>query len=328
MRERGEAPTRPWLARPWVRGVAFLFAGGLIYSAAGIFDDAPDGPTIVLSDADVQALEITFAQQTGRAPNAALRRHLIDREIDDRLLVAEARRRGWHRTDPVVQRRLIQNQRFLETDASADDAALLARAYEQGMDETDIVVQRRLRERVRLAVAEASRRDPPSNAELEAFLQANPELFERPARRDLTQIYLSRDRHGDALDAVAREVGEQLRSPGLSPDDAVELGDPSLLPVRVRGTSEDELARRFGHDFARGAFEAEPGAFVGPIASSFGQHFVFVSDARPAVDPPLAEVETEVRSRVEREREQAALLEFTKALRDEAIIIAPGGEAS
>ncbi len=330
MSDRDDTPRRPWLARPFVRGALFLAAGALLHLGASLLDDAPAGPTIVLTEADVQALEITFAQQTGRTANAALRRHLVDREVDDRLLVAEARRRGWHRTDPVVQRRLVQNQRFLEADDDTDDATLLERAYEQGMDETDVVVQRRLRERLRLAVAEASRRDAPATAELEAYRAAHLELFRRPARIDLVQVYLSRDRHGDALDAKARALGERLREETPSLEAAMELGDPSLLPAHVRGASEDEVARRFGHDFARAAFAAEPGRFEGPIASTFGMHFVYVAQRTEPIDPPLAEVEAEVRARVEREREKAALVEFTKALRAEAVIVTPldDGEAA
>ncbi len=329
MSTRDADERRPhWLSRPFVRAALFLAAGALLHVGAALLSDAPPGPTIVITDADVTALEIAFAKQTGRAPTPELRRHLVDREIDDRLLVAEARARGWHRTDPVVQRRLVMNQRFLEADAEASDAALLERAYEQGMDRTDVVVKRRLLERMRLAVAESARREAPTTETLEAYRVAHPELFRRPARIDLVQVFLSRDRRGAALDATADELAERLRTEHLSDDDATRLGDPSLLPTSVRGTSQDELARRFGHGFAAAAFAAEPGAFEGPIESSFGVHFVRVVARTDAWDPPLAEIEGDVRSRVEREREKDALVQLTKALRERAQVRAPDLDAS
>jgi len=317
--------------RPLVRGIAFVAAGALLHLAHAFFADPEPGPLIEVTPADVERLEQTFVKQAGRRPDAELRDRLIEQEIDERLLVLEARARGWHRSDPVIQRRLIQNQRFLSaagtggesTDETADDAMLLALAYDQGMDRTDVVVKRRLLERMRLAVAEASRREAPGRDELEAYRLAHLELFRRPARVDLVQVFLSRDRHGDALDAAARALGERLAADGFDDDAAVALGDPSLLPARVTGASRDELARRFGHAFAAEAFDAPTEAFTGPIASSFGLHFVRARARTPERDPPLDEVEAAVRSRVEREREQAALTRLTQTLRSRAVIRRP-----
>jgi hypothetical protein len=325
---------RHWLSRPFVRAAIFLAAGAVLHVGAALLSDAPPGPRIVVTDADVAALEVAFVKQTGREPDATLLRHLVDREVDDRLLIQEARRHGWHRTDPVVQRRLIQNQRFLETapaDAArepdetdeTDASGLLERAYAQGMDRTDVVVRRRLLERMRLAVAEAARLDVPSREELEAYRLAHLELFRRPARIDLTHVYLSRDRHGDALADVAAALGERLATGSASMEDAAELGDPSLLPTEIHGASHAELARRFGHDFADAAFAVEVGELAGPVPSSFGLHFVYVSARTEERDPPLDEVEAEVRHRVEREREKEALIRLTQTLRSRAVIETP-----
>lgn len=337
------AARRPALERPLVRAFAFVFAGALLHVTAARFSNAPTGPVIEVTAEDVERLADAFAKQTGRRPGAEMREHLVQQEIDERLLIEDARARGWHRTDPVIRRRLIQNQRFLEApgesaaeagaparaDADArmhdeaDDATLLARAYAQGMDRSDVVVKRRLLERMRLALAEQARLEPPPRDELEAYRAAHLALFRRPARLDLVQIFVSRDRHGERLDETARALGERLADATISDEDALALGDPSLLPSRVTGTSQQELARRFGADFAASVFAAGStgsSGFSGPIQSSFGAHFVRVTSRSDERDPPLSEVLDAVTSRVEREREEQAIADFVMALRERAVI--------
>jgi hypothetical protein len=305
------------------RGALFLALGAGLQIALGLLAHAPDGPEIVLTEADVLALEAAFEKRTGVRVDPETTARLVAQEVDDRLLVAEARRRGWHRSDPVVQRRLIQNQRFLGADDEANDQAVLDLAYEQGMDRTDVVVRRRLIERVRLAVAEASRREPIPEAELEAYLAAHPELFHRPSRVSLVQVFLSRDRHGDTLAQDAEALAARIERESATPEEALAWADPSLLPQSLRGASEEEIARHFGPDFAAEAHAGAVGAWTGPIESAFGLHFVRVEARSPAYDPPLAEVEPRVRARVQREREEQALRRLLDRLRDEARIETP-----
>lgn len=309
------------------RGALFLVLGGLLHVAIGLAGDGRRGPQIVVTEADVLALERAFVDGSGLRVDAPTRERLVAQEVDDRLLVAEARRRGWHRSDPVVQRRLVQNQRFLGADPESSDEALLALSYEQGMDETDIVVRRRLIERVRLAVAEAARREPIETAELEAYLAAHAELFRRPARVDLAQVFLSRDRRGESLERDAAEIAARLAQQSPTAAEALAWSDPSLLPQSLAGVSEDEIARHFGDDFARAAHAAETGVWTGPIPSTFGLHFLRVGARWPAVDPPLFEVEAGVRARVQRDREEAALRRLLEQLRSEATIETPPAPA-
>jgi hypothetical protein len=309
------------------RGALFLALGAGLQIAVGLAEPASHGPEIVLTEADVHALEAAFVKRTGLRVDPEIRARLVAQEVDDRLLVAEARRRGWHRTDPVVQRRLVQNQRFLGADPEASEQAVLDLAYEQGMDRSDVVVRRRLIERVRLAVAEASRREGISEAELENYRAQHPDLFRRAPRVTLAQVFLSRDRRGPMLARDAQAMADRIANESPTPEEALTWADPSLLPQTLSGATEDELARHFGVDFARAAEAAEIGTWTGPIESPFGLHFVQVTQRLPAFDPPLAEIEASVLGRVQRQREDEAMRVLLRRLRSEARIETPLGGA-
>lgn len=56
---------------------------------------------------------------TGEAPEGAALQSLIEAETDEALLIAEARRLGLDREDPIVRRRLLQKMEFLIDDLAA-----------------------------------------------------------------------------------------------------------------------------------------------------------------------------------------------------------------
>ena len=88
--------------------------------------------------------------------------------------------------------------------------------------------------------------------------------------------------------------------------DPAELGKPTLLPYRMTQTPADLVARDFGAEFAAALEKAPLGEWVGPIDSSFGAHYVRVSDRAPAVAPQLAGARDHVVREWENERRQRA----------------------
>ena len=234
---------------------------------------------------------------------------------------------GWHRTDGIVQRRLLRNQRFLEDDESLSDQQLLERAFEQEMDATDLVVRRRLLERMRLMVASRVRANPPTDAELADYLARNPEAFRRPERVALSHVFLSRDSRGENLMADSEALGRQLEANGTPPERAGELGDPFLLSHRIPLSSQSSIERQYGPEFAARVLQAPEGRWSGPVPSSYGAHLVWVDERSPAQIPPLPEIRSRVEAELLREREQAELNAYTERLRDQAQVILPGDAA-
>ena len=301
----------------------FLVIGALLFfGEKALFEPEPE-VVIRLTAQDIAALEQGWRERNGQPPNAELLQALIDAHIEDELLLREARSLGWHLTDGIVLRRLLRNQRFLETDESISDQELLERAFEQDMDKTDLVVRRRLLERMRLLISSQVRARPPSESELEAFLAENADAFRRPERVDLSHVFLSRDRRGDQLLADAEALGRKLREESIAPDRARELGDPFLLSHRIPLSSEASIGRQYGPAFAAEAIRAPGDQWSGPIPSSYGAHMVWVHEKTPAVVPPLDEIRQRVESEVLRERERSELIAHTQSLREKARIVLP-----
>jgi parvulin-like peptidyl-prolyl isomerase len=71
-------------------------------------------------------------------------------------------------------------------------------------------------------------------------------------------------------------------------------------------TPADLVARDFGASFAAALEKVPVGEWVGPIDSSFGAHYVRVSDRTPAVAPQLTAVRDQVVREWENDRRQRA----------------------
>src|SRR5439155_16498211 len=88
--------------------------------------------------------------------------------------------------------------------------------------------------------------------------------------------------------------------------DPGELGKPTLLPPRMTRTPADLVARELGASFAAALEKVPVGEWVGPIDSSFGAHYVRVSDRTAAVAPQLTAVRDQVVREWENERRRRA----------------------
>ncbi len=273
----------------------FLLVGALLAALRAALWPVPPAapPPVVVDRATVDRLAQDWAQSTGRPPTAAELDELVQDEVDQELLVREALALGLQRTDAVVQRRLIQNQRFLEQetgaspaaggDGPASDATLLERALALGLERTDVVVRRRLVERMReilLANAPAEPAPPAATRSSETWLR-------------LSQIHVARAGDDEAgARARAQALASRLRAEGRSPDDpsVASLGDPFLIPFTLPPTSSERLAARFGPTFARAAEALPVGVWSDPIPSAYGLHIVFVHERfqRPAGRPPAS----------------------------------------
>ena len=150
------------------------------------------------------------------------------------------------------------------------DEILYREGVALGLDRDDIVVKRRVRQKIEV-MAEEEAAAAPTAAELSAYLAANQTRFVQPAILTFEQV-----------------------------------GQVSMLPQRMTQTPADLVARDFGPSFAAALERAPLARWVGPIDSSFGVHYVRVSDRKPAVMPALADVHDQVVREWESERRQRA----------------------
>jgi len=182
-----------------------------------------------------------------------------------------------------------------------------------GLERDDIVVKRRVRQKIEMIAEEDASTRAPTDADLSAYLMANQARFVQPAILTFEQVFLGPPTSGPGVVHAAAVTREGLRS-GTAPE---TLGKPTLLPYRMTLTPADLVARDFGASFAAALEKVPVGEWVGPIDSSFGAHYVRVSDRTPAVAPPLAAVRDQVVREWENDRRQRARNDAYTKMRSE-----------
>ena len=182
------------------------------------------------------------------------------------------------------------------------DEILYREGVKLGLERDDIVVKRRVRQKIELIEEEDASTRAPTDADLSAYLVANQARFMQPAIMTFEQVFLGESTSGPEVEQAVAVTRAALRSG----TDAEELGQPTLLPLRMTEAPADLVARDFGASFAAALVKVPVGEWVGPIDSSFGAHYGRVSDRTPAVAPQLATVRDHVVREWENERRQRA----------------------
>ena len=191
------------------------------------------------------------------------------------------------------------------------DEILYREGVRLGLDRDDIVVKRRVRQKIEIIAEEDASTRAPTDADLSAYLVANQARFARPAILTFEQLFLGESSSSPRVVHAVAVTGRALRNG----TDAEHLGKPTLLPRRMTQTPSDLVARAFGAPFADALEKVPVGKWAGPIDSSFGAHYVRVSDRTPAAAPSLAAVHDQVVREWENERRQRARSEAYARMR-------------
>jgi hypothetical protein len=253
----------------------FVALGALLFGAYGwLNDDAFAAPDEIVVDAGrVASLTAQYERLWNRAPTADELDGLIQAFVQEEILYREGLARGLDRDDPIVRRRLGQKMAFLAGDATPP---------------------------------------APTDAELQAWLDAHAADYAIEPRFSLRQVYFDPARRGAALDADLARAKATLTS-GRS--DAVRLGDVTMLPATLAHARVGEVEAVFGAEFVQAVAAVTVGGWVGPVRSSYGMHLVRIDAREDARTPALAEVRAAVERDWLRDRSEQAEKAFYQTLR-------------
>lgn len=233
----------------------FLLIGAALFAVfRGLNPPADEQPNqIIVSDGQIQTMVATFTRTWQRPPTTDELKGLVDDYVQQEMLAREAIKLSLEQNDPIIRRRLQQKMDFIVGDIGSSVA--------------------------------------PSEAELQMYLEENPDTFRRPAFYSLTQVYLSADKRGESIDADAAALLETLHK-----DDSefAEMGDPTLLPRQLENSSSLRIASTFGSTFAASLDALPLENWSDPIVSAYGLHIVRLSARTPGYVPELAEIRAEV----------------------------------
>lgn len=249
----------------------FVCFGLMLFTADRLINGEPadllsSTHEIRITTSQQAALSETFQAEHGRQPNAAELRARLAFWIEEQVLYREALALNLDRADVVVRRQLAQKMRFL-------------------LEQSQVLT-------------------PPTDADLQGWLTQHASQYGVASSLDFEHIFLSRGRHGSTLQADAERIWQQLRR---NPKDWQALSDPFSSGLVLLQASPTSVRAAFGPDFADRIqslplLQQSLRQWSGPIASSFGLHFVRLT-ARNSFQPALLAT---VRARVLADYETAA----------------------
>jgi hypothetical protein len=294
------------LRKPWLH---FLLLGLMLFVVGErLFPE----PKPVLGPPNPERLSAMVENYARFAPDGvspALFERFIDTELRDELLFREALNRDLQYRDAAVEQRIIRNMRFLDTDTAASDRELIEQGYALRLHLTDEVIRRRLVQIMeRLIVATRPNPAPTAEAMATRYQQAL-DSWREPARYSFSHVFLSTDRV-----AEMPALMEQINTENVSPDAARLLGAPFLSGYAFRRQSPEQMTRVFGAEFAEqvSAIEVQAGAWIGPVLSVFGQHYVFIEAFEPSRTLELDEVSVRIERDLVREGEDQAVVDWVE----------------
>jgi hypothetical protein len=245
--------------------VHFLLIGLLLFIAFAALGRDDSNRTIRVDDNVVAALSGQFQAAWQRPPTDSELRALVDNYVRDEIFYREGVALGLDRDDPMIKRRVRQK-------------------YEVLAEETEAA-------------------DPPTEAELEAWLKRNAGRYAEPALVTFDQVLLGQAQSAASIAAAQRSALAALAR-GADP---AELGASRMLPPRLDQMPIDLVARDFGEEFAKALASAPTGRWEGPIRSGYGMHLVKVERRIPGRLPSLDQVRGAVIRDMEAERRRRSV---------------------
>jgi hypothetical protein len=245
------------------------------------------------------------------------------------IVVTEAQLATFRRELAQVNQRPATDDELNAAIADYVDSEVLYReALALGLDAGDIVVRRRLEQKMRFLIEDTAGLPPPTDAELDAYLESHRAEYDEPERIRLSHVFLSRDRHGDRTEDLANALRARLQKRAATPDQVRDEGDAFAAGFDLNLMSERELVRYFGPEFAANVMRLSLASWSEPIASIHGVHLVWLRERVPERRVSLDEVRDRVRYAFEQGRMQAANAARLAELRAHYTIELPSLEAA
>ena len=223
--------------------------------------------------------------QTETSPSPALKQRVLEKLVDEELLVQRGIELNLHRSTPAIRQALL--------------AAVLS------------------------VEAQGTEFQMPTDQELELFYDEVKSDFKRPAALHLRQVLIVSRGPRDAARAraVAERAASMLRA-GMSLDHVCRVSQCETLDPHVPQalTPLPELEATLGPELIAAAHGLAPGAVTDVINIGNTYRVLQVEESQPATIPPLAEVQELVVQRFRFSQRRASLAEALSLLREHADI--------
>lgn len=152
-----------------------------------------------------------------------------------------------------------------------------------GLDKNDPLLRQRIVQKMEF-ISEDLIEPSINQAELAQWFAKNANNYRIEAHYSLRQLYLKSSGATATFEASVNDIKQALAR-GEMP-----TGDETHLPATLNNASLVEVRRTFGEAFSKSLSKIAVGAWVGPIVSGFGSHFVYIDSMQASRVPELNEV--------------------------------------
>jgi parvulin-like peptidyl-prolyl isomerase len=204
-----------------------------------------------------------------------------------------------------------------------DEELLVQRGLELGLAHYDRRVRANLTSNLIDSVVSTAEEREPESSELRAFYDEQQGFFTRPGRYRVHQIFLRIPRAGDEneINARADEAIAALDEGQPFDEVAAAYGDGAISPLPDSELPALKLREYIGPTALDHVLALEVGETTAPVRSGAGLHILRLVAMRPTATPPFDEIEPQVRSEWRRRTGDRALRAYLDQLREEADIV-------
>lgn len=291
-------------------------AAGLSLAAIQILAPAP--PAAVRPTAARTSAPAAAASDPASGAIAVVNGRALSRDDYDRAVTALAS----DRREPITE---ADRRRVL--DRMIDEELLLQHGVDLELARRDPQVRTALVTAVIDGVVSESAAHEPTADEVARFYAENQSDFAQPGRVRVRQVvvHVTGDQTDDRARARADQAAQRMRSGEPLEKVAAEVGDAEVAPIPDTLLPPAKLREYLGPTASRTAFELAKGAVSDPVRSADGYHVLEVVERDSTTVPPLAEIEPQVRDELRRRSSDTALRKYLDDLRARAnIVLAPG----
>lgn len=213
-----------------------------------------------------------------------------------------------------------QEERRRVLDRLIEEELLIQRAIELGFTRRDRRVRSDLVSTMIQVIVSKSATQEPTLAEVEAFYKENLDYFTQPGRLHVREILVRVGGGRSAKEALERgdDVARRLRAGEPFGEVERELGDAAVAKLPNGLLPAKQLREYLGPTAARAALALEPGQVSDPVRTASGVRVLQMLEREPASAPSLEEIESEVRAEVRRRAGDRALRAYIDQLRERA----------
>ena len=297
------------LNKPWLH---FLLLGIVFFKLQSVI--LPEPKTVIgpLEGARLEALQQQWFTLTGQLPSPKQTAKLIADELDRDVLFQRALELNLHLRDSIVYDQLLRDMRFLGLAKGKTDDALFQQALAMRLHLSDEIVKRRLIQHMQQRLLIDNPPPMPSQTQIAEKFAISKQQYRRPPRYSIEHLFFNAEREAE-VETVIAEIQRQR----LDAKAARHLSSPFISGNKFVLQTPDQLAKYFGSGFVYELERADPvvGQWLGPIRSSYGLHYVWVTAIEPGRDARLDEVISQLRSDLEATARSQALQHAIAALR-------------